>query len=244
MECGQIEEEEIAEKYVTGGLSEIEQADFEEHFLDCERCFAQVQLWQDMQAVSRRPRSRLRWMAVLAIAASLVMAAGVVWLRQRRAPQKETARSTAPAARSRDLAALAEFTPPRYLRPSWRAAGQTSFDRAMERYSRGDYRGATPGLLEATNADPTNSAAQFFLGICYLMQGSDKQAIARLNRTIALGESPELEEAHFYLGKALLGQQDVSGAAAELRNAIALDGPRRREEQSLLRSLGKVCPAP
>jgi tetratricopeptide (TPR) repeat protein len=241
MDCDEIEKGEIAEKYVTGGLGEIEQADFEMHFLDCERCFAQVELWQGMQAaLARSPRTSVRWMAVLAVAASLLVAAGATWLRLRPASERGMARSAAPAATARDLTALAEFSPPRYSQPLWRGASQTGFEGAMQRYSKGDYAAATPGLLAALKADPANSAAQFFLGICYLMQGLDDEGIARLKATIALEDSPELEEAHYYLAKALLRERDVNGAIAEVRQAIRLHGPRQRDEQSLLENITEV----
>ena len=110
----------------------------------------------------------------------------------------------------------------------------------MQRYSKGDYAAATPGLLAALKADPANSAAQFFLGICYLMQGLDDEGIARLKATIALEDSPELEEAHNYLAKALLRERDVNGAIAEVRQAIRLHGPRQRDEQSLLENITEV----
>jgi len=153
------------------------------------------------------------------------------------------ARSAAPTAPARDLTALAEFSPPRYSQPLWRGASQTDFERAMQRYSKGDYAAATPELLAALKADPANSAAQFFLGICYLMQGADDLGIARLKDTIALADSPEVEEAHYYLAKALLRKRDVNGAIAEVRQAIRLHGPRQREEQSLLESITEVRPS-
>jgi hypothetical protein len=98
-------------------------------------------------------------------------------------------------------------------------------------------------LLAVVKADRENSAASFFLGICYLLEGRDSDGIARLRDTITLGDSPELEEAHFYLAKALLRQHDRSGARAELERAIALKGPRLAEEESLLRNLEEVAPS-
>jgi len=243
MDCDRIEAAEIAEKYVTGRLSEVEQADFEMHFLSCQRCFEQVQLWQDMQAaVGRRPGRDWRWFAALAVAAGLLLAVGVARF-PRRVPGREMARATPAARPALNLTALAVVSPPRYLQPQWRAAGPTGFDVAMLRYSSGDYAGATAGLLVAEKADPGNSAAAFFLGICYLMQSRNDEAIAALKATIALGDSPELEEAHFYLAKAWLRKQDVAGAVAELRQAARLHGPRQLEERDLLESITQGAPS-
>jgi tetratricopeptide (TPR) repeat protein len=249
MNCEQVEGAELVEKYVTGRLAESEQADFEVHFLGCRRCFEQVQLWQDMQgALAQHPRRDVRRWAILALAASLLVVAGVSWLRWRPASDRKLAGSAVPSAVSSparsalNLTALARISPPRYSQPQWRSAGQTGFDLAMQRYSRGDYAGAAPGLLAVVRDDRGNTAAEFFLGISYLMQGRTEDGIAHLKATVALGESPELEEAHFYLAKALLGKQDVSGATAQLRQAIALRGPRQREEQSLLKGIAEVLP--
>jgi len=250
MQCEQIEAAEIAEKYVTGRLGEDQRAEFEDHFLGCTRCFEQVQLWQDVQAaMPGRARRDYRWMALLAVAATLLVAWGAVWLQVRSVPRRTMARSTAPGAlagsarAALDVAALAAISPPHYSQPRWRAGGQSGFELAMRRYSRGDYAGAASALLEVRKADRDNSAAEFFLGISYLMQGRDDEGIAHLKATIALGDSPELEEAHLYLAKALLRKQDIAGATAEIRQAIARHGPRQAEEQALLRGIGEARPA-
>jgi len=247
MDCDQIGEAEIAERYVAGRLSDGEMAEFELHFLSCQRCFREVQLHQDLKAVlARPPRRRMRWAGMLAAAASLLIAAGIA-----RYAMRPGAQHAGPAAAGRvragstqSLLALAAITPPRYAHPGWRSAGQTDFDQAMRRYSSGDYAGAAQGLLAAVKADPANSAARFFLGIAYSMQARNDDAIAQLRATIALGDSPELEDAHFYLAKALLRKQDASAAIDELHRAIALHGPSQQEEETLLERVMEVHPTP
>jgi tetratricopeptide (TPR) repeat protein len=243
MDCDKIEAAEIAEKYVTGTLGEAERTDFEIHFLGCHRCFEQVRLWQDLQAaLPRRPRRDWRWFAVLPVAASLLVVAGLAWFRTNPVAKREASRATADARPPLDLTALATVLPPRYTQPQWRAAGPTVFDVAIERYSRGDYAGAAPDLVVAAKSDPSNAAAAFFLGICYLLDSRDDDAVAQLKATIALGDSPELEEAHFYLAKALLRKRDLSGALAELRLAEAMRGPRQAEERSLIEKITPGAP--
>jgi tetratricopeptide (TPR) repeat protein len=245
MDCDKIEAAEIAEKYVTGSLGEAERTDFEIHFLGCQRCFEQVRLWQDLQtALPRRPRREWRWFAVLPVAASLLAVAGLTWFRTNPVAKREASRTTVSARPTLDLTALAAVVPPRYTQPQWRAAGPTVFDVAMQRYSRGDYSGATPDLVVAAKSDPSNAAAAFFLGICYLIESRDDDAIAQLKTTIALGDSPELEEAHFYLAKALLRKRDLSGALAEFRLAEAMHGPRQAEERSLIEKITQGAPPP
>jgi TolA-binding protein len=54
---------------------------------------------------------------------------------------------------------------------------------------------------------------KFFLGICFLLSGQTDEGIAELKKTIAIGDSAYLGEAHFYLAKGLLRQGDIKGAA-------------------------------
>ena len=54
------------------------------------------------------------------------------------------------------------------------------------------------------------------------MVGQDAAGIERLRATIALGDSPYLEEAHFNLAKALLRRKDFGAAEAQLKALIQL----------------------
>jgi TolA-binding protein len=94
MTCARYGDTDAAERYVTGAMSEAEQATFEEHFFECEACLAGVRMLQDLQAtlpltaspngrtpaVSVRDRSVPGWArwAGLAAAAVLVLA-GASW---------------------------------------------------------------------------------------------------------------------------------------------------------------------
>ncbi|MGO9093824.1 MAG: hypothetical protein ACLQGV_01250 [Bryobacteraceae bacterium] len=91
--------------------------------------------------------------------------------------------------------------------------------------------------MAVAEKDPQNSAAQFYLGVCYLMGGHDTEAMERLRKTIALGDSPELAYAHLFLAKALLRGNDAAAAELELRQAMALDGEQKAEAQRLLERL-------
>ena len=58
---------------------------------------------------------------------------------------------------------------------------------------------AAAGLEEAAKLDPRSPEIGFFLGACHLLTDHNDAAISELRRTIALGETPFLEEARFYL---------------------------------------------
>jgi TolA-binding protein len=57
MDCPHEHDIETAERYVSGALSEPEQAAFEAHYFACARCLADVQALQDVwQSLSKSPR--------------------------------------------------------------------------------------------------------------------------------------------------------------------------------------------
>jgi tetratricopeptide (TPR) repeat protein len=252
MDCQDVLNSEIAERYVAGELSETEQSDFEAHFFGCEACFEEVQLLQAAQAALRRKppmaarrAPSLRW---LAAAAGLLIILGAGWWAMgpaRRSPagiQSAQVKPAAPA-RAESLALLAKIEPPRYSTLVMRGDGQQAFRDAMRSYSDGNYNGAIPVLLAVAEKDPRHSAAQFYLGICYLMLGRNDEAIARLKNVVALGDTPELEDAHIALAKAFLREANTAGAEEELRQTIVLSGDRKAEAQGLLDRLRNLAGA-
>ena len=253
MNCDDVQEQEIVEKYVTGRLSGGEAEAFEAHYFACERCCEELQTLQAVQSVLRRRTKaahrplQARW---LAAAAMLLVVLGAAWWAHRTGSLRQAvriARRESPVrvenARDEALALLARVDPPRYVRSVLRGDGQERFREAMRQYSLADYGAAAAGLQAVAEKYPQNSAAQFYLGVCYLMEDRNSEAAERLRKTVALGDSPELGHAHLYLAKALLRRHDTAGAEVELRQAIALDGEQRQEAQRLLERLGAVSSA-
>jgi TolA-binding protein len=98
--CERYAELESAERYVAGGMTTDEAADFEQHFLACDACLGTVRGIEDVRdvlaerraAIGRgeadplaasgsrsRPSSTWTWAAGLAAAAALIV--GVLWMR-------------------------------------------------------------------------------------------------------------------------------------------------------------------
>lgn len=215
------------------------------------------------QAVGRSPEEaapvRVRaWAWTGAVAAALAAAALIFWLREApsgpaeatRAAGREIAEPAQPtippgsplpgpgiAAPAPDWVALARVTPPPYTAAVLRGAGgeaRRRFAQAMEHYVAGRYPTVIPGLEEASKLDPAAPEASFFLGICYLLTDQVDPAVAALQRTIALGDTPYLEEARINLAKAFLRKGNPDRATAELRKAVALKGDYENEAQALL----------
>jgi TolA-binding protein len=135
------------------------------------------------------------------------------------------------------LSVLARVEPPLYIPATLRGPTSEAAERfraAMARYSEGNYTAAIPDLRAATTLKPDVAQYTFFLAICQLLTDRVDSAVASLRRTIALGNSPYLEEAHFYLAKARLRQGDIPAARAELQRTIESRGRLEEAAQSLL----------
>jgi tetratricopeptide (TPR) repeat protein len=145
------------------------------------------------------------------------------------------------------LAALALVQPPAYapslLRGTQDAAARR-FREAMLHYARGDFAAAKAGLEAAAALDPQASDIAFFLGAATLLIDQPEPAIEQLRRTIALGQSPYLEEAHFFLAKAHLKLGDVDAATAQLEEAIRMGGEREQEARVVLQQLRALRTSP
>lgn len=144
------------------------------------------------------------------------------------------------AGRSEALASLAVVQPPDYtpavLRGALDEAGRR-FREAMRLYVSRDYGAAKAELRAAAALDRERPDIAFFLGVCALLTGETAAAVAELERTIALGESPYREDAHFYLAKAHLRRGELADAAAELAATVRLRGEREQEARELLEKL-------
>jgi TolA-binding protein len=142
------------------------------------------------------------------------------------------------------LSVLARVDPPPYVPVALRGARDEAaekFDAAMRLYAAGDYAGAAPGLRAAADLKPDAPRAWFFLAACELLRGNADAAAAGLERTIQLGDSPYLEEAHFYLAKARLRQGRMNEARAELQRAMSQHGRLEQESRRLLAQLDALA---
>jgi tetratricopeptide (TPR) repeat protein len=253
MDCNEIETSELAEKYILGQLGPQEQQSYEEHYFHCSACFEELQLRQAMQAELGKmrpvPRRRVNWLAWGAVAAALLLEAGLGWWRFHPTPAPDvpvTSHSAQPVDQRPALELLARADPPAYTVPKLRGGSTGSgarFREGMAQYRVGNYEAAIAALTSAAGADPKSADAQFFLGICYLLTGRVDLAVVRLRATIDLGDSLDLEMAHFYLAKALLREKDVAGAEAELERAIAMHGDLEKQSRELLDQIRKLSAA-
>ena len=261
MDCRQVKQEEVVERYLLGQLSESEQEAFEQHYFECPRCLEELETYRalrdelsrraaEIRAEPARAPAPLVWRWAPAVAGAAAAVALIVWLWPRPAPPGPTppvAQAQPAVSLDAALVELAKVEPPAYtpviLRGATDEAGRRFRD-AMTHYQKGDYAAALPGLRQAAWLDPARPDVHFYLGACYLLTGADKEAIASLKSAVGLGDTPYLEDARLYLAKAYLRTRDLAAARGELEQVVRLASDREEEARRLLEQLEALTQAP
>lgn len=258
MECKQIEERDILDRYLIEQLTELERDEFEQHYFQCDSCFSQLQTALAVQskladepfADERARGSVFRWYWAWAPAAItvLLVVIGIWWYSGRRRPTAQQAsapsQQNAPAPTISQvppsLEQLARIEPPPYSATTFRGVqdvAHSDFHHAMQFYAKGDYAKAIPGLRAAVKADPQVAAFEFYLGVSYLLSGHTDSAFTCFHKTTLLHDPTYSEQAHFYLAKIYLMKSDVAHAEGELQATIGFHGIKEAEAAELLRQL-------
>ena len=239
MNCEQVRSEDIVERYILGEMDEDRRSAFEQHFFTCPSCFEELKLRQALQAelaehdqdVDAAPTkiSRRKWFIPSSLAASIIGIGFIVW-----------ALNTDPFGHSDALIDLSEISPPDYAPSTLRQSpdeAQQQFRIAMLAYNEGLWQEAMSGLEAAAVLDPVAPNISFFLGVSQLLTDRSFQAVNTLNRTIAMGETPYLEEAYLYLAMAYLRQADAAAAQRELERVLEMNGALAGEARPMIQLL-------
>lgn len=90
-------------------------------------------------------------------------------------------------------------------------------------YWLGEHQAAVAKFQEALKQDPQDAYAHFYLGLAQLQLGMDKEAVASLDRAVAI--APALgASTSYYAGKAYYAQGDVAKARQEFESALTAAG--------------------
>lgn len=238
MDCHQVQAENIIERYVAQALDDESRDAFEAHYFDCQECLEKLRACQALQAelldnaeaakIARTPRELPRWTVPLALAATVALAGILSWSLYFKPAEQAV------------LEELAEFDPPMYTPSTLRQVpgeAQQRFQVAMQSYADGDWPAVVPQLEAAERMDPDAANIHFFLGAALLLDGRHEEAITAFIETIAIGDTPYLEEAHFYLAKSYLSIADLDSARDELRTVASMGGRWSGEARRLIGEL-------
>lgn len=245
MDCEEIQAAEVVERYVLRELPEDERDAFEQHYFECDRCFAAVRAVEAIRsrlaadAATPARGLRPRQAAWMGIAAALILTAGTLWLVQRDLREPAVAPSAAPESkppadvtipsaaaggekrttpdRASLIAELARVEPPEYVLLTMRAGEAAPlFNEAMVQYARGDFLGATMGLDAAGSRAPTSSRIQFYRGIANLMVDRPERSVAAFDRAAQGDDEAYADPARFFRAKAQLRLGDLDAAMRDL----------------------------
>lgn len=252
VDCKDVDERELIERYLSGQLPESESEAFEQHYLECERCFSELQfrhaaavaLAKEEPALGRGAahrvagRRQLNWQWGMAAAALLLLVTSSIFYFAGldRSPSREAVLQR--------LASVEE--PPPYVPSIIRGGEQNQalqrFQEGMNAYVQGDYRAAAGSLQDAVALNPGHLPSRFYLGISHLMLEQPGDAINHLGAVIDAGPNPYVEEAHWFVSKAYFKKNDVAQARAHLQAVIAMSGAYQEDAKGALESLEQADP--
>jgi len=226
MDCTRVAREEIAERYLVGGLSDEDRIAFEEHYFECVGCFEELEALQAIQAELRRPgaenepssrHSFIRWAPAAGLAAAIVLAVGVVvWMR----PLQPSGVPEPTATEQPSRGQTAEV-PPQPQQPGRAVTPEPS----LEQLARVDPPRYEPPTLRNV---PDEATARFLRGMEHYRKADYANAVEDLRRAAEL--DPDAAHIRFFLGVThlMLGQDDA--AIDRLRATIALGDSAYLEE--------------
>ena len=258
MDCRDVAEQDILERYLLDRLTGPERDEFEGHYFECASCFAGLRTALALQGELQRhpmlaqPRSALlrsAWALTPALVALVLLFVMGIWWHTAKQKTSQQVISSSSASRPMlpeqsqpPLEELARVEPPRYSSVALRGVddeAHETFHKAMQYYLKGDYTNAIPGLRAAVKASPRTASFNFYLGACYLLTDQNDSAIESFLKTVSLGDPAYSERAHYYLAKAYLRKKDVHAAESELQTTIRLQGTKKIEAEEILRELRK-----
>jgi len=248
MNCVQVEQAEVTERYLAGTLPEAELTAFEEHYFECDACLARLEAAQGLAAALREPQpARGGHRAALAIAASLLVAAtgAVIWYgvpagKEPRSEPVAAVEKPAPPPVNPLWAKLGHFEPPEYREIRLRGVergDRTEFQQAMRTYQKGQFAEAMPALRKAVESNPRDVEMVFFAGVTSILAGDRPGGLDLLRRADSFGLTPYQEEARYYQAKTLLQMGDSSAARQVLEKLASMRGDWEMRARELLREI-------
>ncbi len=265
-ECRKVKEQKVIARYIAEQLSPAEAEAFERHYLDCGRCFQELELTHaaavglvgKQQTAGSELRiartSRWKWSWTAAVLAGVAFAA-VFYLQSTRAPvllnrtgipslsrQPENAAThnlPDPSTLERMASLQAPPSPPSTIRSADSNAARLQYQNGMKAYADGKYKVAISLLSEAGRLSPGHSPTRFYLGICYLMTSQIDEARREFSMLNA-PDNPYAEDSHWFMAQGYLKIKDAPHAREELNAVVSLNDTRSADARQLLLRLDSL----
>ena len=98
-----------------------------------------------------------------------------------------------------------------------------TFDDAMVDYKRGKYNTAIEKWTVILKNKPKNDTLNYFLGVAYLANKNESEAVKYLKAAVKTNKSTFINEAYFYLGLSYLKLDDTNSAIKYLEKSNTID---------------------
>lgn len=261
-----MKEQKVIARYIAEQLSPEEAEAFERHYLDCGRCFQELELTHaaalgivgkrqaEGSTFRRTQPSRWKWSWTAAILAGIAFAA-VFYLQPTRAPvplnrtgapsisrqPADVAPPTVPdpSTLERMASLQAPPSPPSTIRSADSNAARLQYQNGMQEYAAGNYEVAISLLSEANRLSPGHSPTQFYLGICYLMTSQIEEARREFSMLYS-PDNPYAEDSHWFMAQGYLKNKDAPHAREELNAVVSLNDTRSANARQLLLRLDSL----
>jgi tetratricopeptide (TPR) repeat protein len=227
MDCARVAREEIAERYLVGGLSDEDRNAFEEHYFECARCFEELEALQAIQTELRQPGAGNgpstghlflpRWAPAAGLAAAILLAISVaVWMRP-----LQPSRRPEPAFTEQPSPGQPSEAPPQPQQPGRAVTPEPS----LEQLARFDPPRYEPPTLRDV---PDEATARFLRGMERYRKAEYAAAVEDLRR--AAESDPDAAHIRFFLGVTHLMLGHDADAIDRLQATIALGDSAYLEE--------------
>ncbi len=108
---------------------------------------------------------------------------------------------------------------------------------ALQGYDAGDFKAALAQLQEILAAEPDNTTAQFYAGVCYLQLKDAPNALANLEKILAANDQRLMEPAQWYAALAYVQRNELAKARAALNAIVAANRVYKEPASKLLERL-------
>jgi TolA-binding protein len=167
-------------------------------------------------------------------------------------PKTKVGKQPAPSS-DQQIASLADLQLPVYQPESLRGSDSSSqqhsaLTNGLKSYAGGDCNTALNQFKQIIDTlpdkNPDTIAANFYSGLCRLKSHDLLTAQSHFEKTIAAGDSPQLEAAEYFLAQTLILKSDATSARNWLRKTISLHGDYQQRAEAQLTRLVHIAHQP
>lgn len=235
----------LIDSYLQGNLPDEKMETFEQHYFECDLCYAQLKVAERLvlkevpiviEGRAAKPLFGFDWKLtrkpMLAFASFLIIALTAVLVTVINQSHRLSS-----------IYKLSDFSPPVYIQSEIRGQGtgriNGAFARAMAHYNRKEYSHALD-ILKGIPGSAQNPQVIFFKGICYLLTDELHKAIEEFDIIIEDMNPSYYDEAIYYKAIALLRSNQKEKALEQLNNLAGMFSPYAPKAKKLIDKINKL----